>query len=45
VRLLRGEFHAGDCVIVDTDHEELAFRRKENADEMRDAPQAEPTAA
>jgi ATP-dependent Clp protease ATP-binding subunit ClpC len=33
VRLLRGEFHSGDCVIVDTDHEELTFKRQESAQE------------
>jgi len=41
VRLLRGEFHAGDCVIVDTDHEELTFKRKESADESPNVPRVE----
>ena len=41
VRLLRGEFHTGDCVIVDTDHDELTFKRKESADELASVPQAE----
>ena len=41
VQLLRGEFHTGDCVIVDTDHDELTFKRKESADELASVPQAE----
>ncbi len=45
VRLLRGEFHAGDCVIVDTDHEELTFKRKESANESPNVPRAESVSA
>jgi ATP-dependent Clp protease ATP-binding subunit ClpC len=33
VKLLRGEFHSGDCVCVDTDHDGLVFARKETADQ------------
>jgi ATP-dependent Clp protease ATP-binding subunit ClpC len=45
VRLLRGEFHSGDCVIVDTDHEELTFTRKETIEKPADVPQEEPVPA
>jgi ATP-dependent Clp protease ATP-binding subunit ClpC len=41
VRLLRGEFHSGDCVIVDADHDELTFTRKECAGELVSVPQVE----
>jgi ATP-dependent Clp protease ATP-binding subunit ClpA len=41
VRLLRGEFHSGDCVIVDADHDELTFTRKESAGELVSVPQIE----
>jgi len=30
IKLLRGEFHSGDCVVVDTDHEGLTFTRREH---------------
>jgi len=36
VRLLRGEFHSGDCVIVDTDHEGLTFTRKDSVEKPAD---------
>jgi ATP-dependent Clp protease ATP-binding subunit ClpC len=41
VRLLRGEFRAGDCVIVDADHEELTFQRKEGTEQPASVPQEE----
>ncbi len=41
VKLLRGEFHSGDCVIVDTDHEELTFTRKDATEKPSDVVQVE----
>jgi len=41
VKLLRGEFHSGDCVIVDTDHEELTFTRKDSTEKPSDVVQVE----
>jgi len=41
VKLLRGEFHSGDCVIVDTDHEGLTFTRKDGTEKPSDVVQVE----
>ena len=45
VKLLRGEFHSGDCVIVDTDHEALTFTRKDSTEKPSDVVQVEAVAA